>query len=330
MLINILRRNSFAAFIFCLLVLFLFWLPKLFFGLESGTPENLANTIPQPLWLECFQNKDCAIWLAFALTAIATYFLLLLGDRFLDYSLNEFALPLLYVVVVSAFPATQWFSGVQLAVLLLIIGLRYLFLVRQKHLGLGELFIAVFCFSCAAFCFPPALLILVLPIVLFITNISGWRAWIIFIVAATLPFAYLLLYYWVSANDITPALDNLCLLLPDFHIALPTTTIPQLVFIVIVFFGIIFAFSHGFLQRMGTKAQHAYVHLIIALLLLFSVLGIFFYPTYSYQLLPLIALPVSVMLAYYFLTPSRGRKKKLIYLYVLIAAVVYLQVVEFL
>jgi len=329
MLISLIRRNNFATIIFCFVILLLLWLPRLFLDFESGANLSYEPIAAQSLWLRCLFNETSLLFPAFFLTLLSAYFLLILSNRYLNYSLNGFLFPLFYVVIASAFPATQWLSGVQVVVPIIILGLHYLFRARQKLFGVAEFFLAVFCFSCAAMCFPPAVLMLLLPIILFVLITVNWRYWIAFIIAAALPFAYLLLYYWVFTKDITPATDALLLLLPTFPPELPVTTIPQIIFFVIVAWLLLLIFSSGFLQRTGTKAQNVFVHTVFTLMLLLFAAGFFFYPIYNYQLMPLLALPVAAILPDYF-ARRKNRKKKIIGSFILIAAVVYLQVVEFL
>ncbi|MDR2801985.1 MAG: DUF6427 family protein [Prevotellaceae bacterium] len=330
MLIGSLKRNTFFALSVCFLLLFVMWIPSLFSLAEIPSGEAYQQMQARSLWLGLLPDTKIWTYIAFILTFITAASLLILNNRHLFHSENEFLLPLLYVLFSSAIPATQWFSGIQAVTLLIFIGLHFLFDSHQRLSGLAELFTASFCFSLASLCFPPALLLLPLaPVAILILRTFAWRDWIVSFFGALTPYAYLLFYYWLSAKDITTAKEAFLILLPQ---GLPDAffgNTPLLVFFAGTVFLLFLSLTHTLTKASANKIKILHIRTTFTWMLLLVIAGIIFYPSYNYQAMPLLAAPITVITANY-LAQSGRRKMKVFCWLILWAAIIYLHIAEFL
>jgi hypothetical protein len=323
MLIDLLRRNQAFLLGFCLLLLLSLWVPQ---GLHpAATPDGYRQMAEQSPWLRLFPNA--ALWVVPGgiATLVAALMLLFLNYRHPFFSPDDFLLPLLYLLLASALPATRWASGAQAAAIGLSAGVNYLLHTHRKQPGLAELFTSAFCFSLSALFFPPALLwLLLLPVGLLLLRPIAWRDWVVWPAGAALPVAYLFLYEWLTLHDSAAAACRLLALLPEVPAAIPSFDRD-----VLLFFGLLAALLLAALLRRrkrndGTKTKVIYTRLLFGWMLLFSVAGMIFYPHFGVQVMPVMALPLAVILARYFAAP-RSAKRKLAGAILLLAAIVFLQ-----
>ncbi len=332
MLVDALRRNNFFALSFCFVLLLLLWLPRLLaVGSEVPAPGVYQAMANQSLWLAAVPPTGIWTVVAFLLTFAAAATFTLLNNRHLFHTPNEFLLPLVYILLSSAIPGTQWFSGVQVATLFIFTGLNYLLISYKNKPGLGALFIAVFCFSLASLCFPPALLLLLLliPAAVLILRSFSWRDAVVTFMAAITPFAYLLFFYWLTTHDATVAYNALLMLLPQIPNNTMSANWPVLVFFVCLALLTLIALTRTLAKQSVTKVRIAHIRTVFILMLVFGIAGLVFYPAYNYQIMPLLAAPAAVVIAAYLAQPGK-RKRKVACWLLLAGAIIYLQMAEFL
>lgn len=325
-MIESLKRNTFFALSVCFVLLFVLWLPSLFALAEIPSGEAYQAMQAQSLWMGLLPNTKIWTYIAFVLTFIVAASLLILNNRHLFHPTNEFLLPLLYVLFASAIPATQWFSGIQVVVLLILIGLNFLFASHQRLPGLAELFVASFCFSLVSLCFPPALLLLLLlPIGIVILRTFAWRDWIVAFFGALTPYAYLLFYYWMTTQDIAAAKEAFLLLLPQGLPDAPFNNTPLLVFFAGTAFVLLLSLTHHLTKASANKIKILHIRAIFTWMLLLVIAGMIFYPSYNYQAMPLLAVPVTAITANYLAQSGKRKMKTLCWLFIW-AAITYLYI----
>jgi len=329
---NLLKRNNVFALVFCVVLSLLLWSPRLLTSLSAaGAVQYPQATVPS-LWVDAMPNDILSTMLAFLFTFTGAGLLLFLNNRHMFHSTDEYLLPLLYVLIASAIPSTQWFSGIQVALIFVCMGFNYLLFSHYRTPGLAELFTATFVFSMAALCYPPLLLLLpLIPIGVIILRPFAWRDWVVMPVAALLPFAYVYLYFWMTMpnHDATAALANFDIFLPHMPEQLPFDNTPVVAFVSVLALILLISIVGGFSRQIGTKVKILHVRTIFLWMLLLLLAGSIFYPDCNYQLMPLIALPVAVITANYMAQPH-GRKIKTFCWLLLLSTIIYLQVAEFL
>lgn len=330
MLIGYLKQNTFFALSICFLLLFALWIPSLFSLAEIPAGETYRQMQARSLWMGLLPDAKIWTYIAFIVTFISAALLLVLNNRHLFHPASEYLLPLLYILFSSAIPATQWFSGVQAAVLLHFLGLHFLFASYQRQPGLAELFMASLCFSLASFCFPPALfLVLLLPAAIIILRVFAWRDWVVSFFGALTPYAYLLFYYRLATKDIAAVKEAFSALLPQ---GLPETfpgSMPLLLFFGSILFLLFLSLTSTLTKSSANKIKILRIRTIFTWMLLLVIAGIIFYPAYNYQAMPLLAAPATVITANYL--EQTGRRKIKIFCWLwLWAAVIYLHITEFL
>jgi hypothetical protein len=330
MLVDSLKRNTFFALSICFMLLFALWAPQLFSLGGDPSGEACRQMQAHSLWMGLLPDSLLLKYVAFFLTFVAAASLFILNNRHFFHPANEFLLPLLYILLASAIPATQWFSGIQVAVLLIIAGLNYLFASYQRAPGLAELFIAAFCFSLATLCFPPVFLfLLLLPVGLMIFRTFAWRDWATIFFGVLTPYVYLLLYDWLAMHRAADAYDAFALLLPQGLPEAPFGNMPLGIFFTCLAILLFLSLTHNLAKASANKIKTMHIRAVFTWMLLLGIAGLFFYPSYNYQIMPLLALPVTAITANYLAQSGRRKMKILCWLF-LLAAVIYLHVEEFL
>jgi hypothetical protein len=324
MLLDSLKRNTFLALSVCLALLTVLWIPSLFSLVKIPAGEAYRQIQAHSPWTGWLAGAKAGTYIALILTFITAASFVFLNNRHLFLPTNEFLLPLLYTVFASAIPATQWFSGVQAAVLMHFIGLNYLFASRQRPPGFAELFIAAFCFALASLCFPPAfLLLLLLPVATMILRTFAWRDWVIMLFGALTPYAYFLFYCRLTARDSAAIQNTFRALLPE---SLPEASFHSAS--ILVFFGstafiLLLSLMHHLANSSANKVKIMHIRAVFTWMLLLATAGLFLYPAYGYQIMPLLAVPVTAISANYMAQPG-GRKIKCLCWLLLLAAIVYM------
>ncbi|MDR0667598.1 MAG: DUF6427 family protein [Prevotellaceae bacterium] len=319
---DLLKRNTFVASGFYFTVLLALWLPQLLLSSEPPAGFDSPAIAPAPAWISRLFEPAVSTWLAFVLTFVAAMLLSFLNYRHAFCSSDNYRLPLLYILTAAAIPSTHWLSGAQPATISVLIGLNYLFHSYQKSSDLRDVFIAAFCFSLSAICFPPALLLLLLlPAAILLLRPVAWRDWVVLLVGETLPFAYLALFYWLSLNDVAEPIKALW---PAFPIEAPAFDRPVLIFWGVVAGITVLSAGYGIPLKVGSLTKTLYGRRIFIWMLLLLAAGFVLYPAYGYDLMLLCALPVAVITAGYLAHSRHKRFKQLCWL-LWLAAMVYLQ-----
>ncbi|MDR1680543.1 MAG: hypothetical protein LBS12_02000 [Prevotellaceae bacterium] len=326
-MIELIKRNSFVASSFYLVVLLALWLLGRLFLPDAAADGFAGGAIaPSSVWIGRLFEPAVSAWLACALTFVAALLLTTLNYRHVFYPTGGYLLPLLYILTAAAIPSTQWFSGAQVAATGALIGLHRLFASYKKSSGLEDLFIAAFCFSLSAICFPPALLLLLLlPAAIFLLRPATWRDWVAVFVGGALPFAFLLLFYWLSLHDIATAAGNLYALLPSLPVARPVFDLPVLIFWGVLVVTLFLSLASKAPSSAGARTKTVYIRIIFCLMLLLLSVGVILYPAYGCAPMSLCAIPVAAITAGYFASARNRHIKRLCGL-LWLAAIVYLMI----
>ena len=318
---DLLKRNIFAASGFYFAVLLALWLPQLLLSSEQPAGFDGPAIAPSTAWISRLFEPAASTWLAFVLTFVTAMLLAFLNYRH-AFSSDNYRLPLLYILTAAAIPSTHWLSGAQPAAIGVLTGLNYLFHSYQKPSGLRDVFIAAFCFSLSAICFPPALLLLLLlPAAILLLRPVAWRDWVALLVGGALPFAYLALFCWLSLNDAAAPIRALW---PTFPVETPAFDRPVLLFWGVVAGITVLSAGYGIPQKAGSLTKALYGHRIFICMLFLLAAGFVLYPEYGYHLMLLCALPVALITAGYLVRSRHKRLKQLCWL-LWLAAIVYLQ-----
>jgi hypothetical protein len=164
-----------------------------------------------------------------------------------------------------------------------------------------------------------------LPDAIFYQRSVAWRDWMVAVSGAAAPFAYLILFYWLSLEDMTTASDSIQLLLPEMPVAVPVFELAVTIFCGVLAVLVLLALGRGLAQKAGAKAKITYIRIIFVWMLLLCIAGTIFYPAYGYQLMPLTAIPLAAIASYWFSLPRAKKMKWFCYL-LLIGAIVFLQI----
>jgi hypothetical protein len=281
-----------------LLLLLLLWLPDFWSGSQS------AGTFWIPL---TGQFTDGNLLSGKLFKGLALFGLLLnagalyvLGVRHAFFTQSLFSLPFFFMLFLSAFPQVRVFSPAWLSVFLLLLSLHHLFL-SENNGGNGHVFTAAFLGTLAGLVYMPAWIMLVgLGLGLVIWHQMKIRPYIIFLSGILLPLAGLLLFRFFVYEDADVYLSLLsdAILQPVGEFPLRSAST---LFLLLVFAYLSVRAVWTFLS-MDSKLNvfRARVFSIFVWMLILCVLFLLFNARGAEGFMPLLALPVSVCLSFYF------------------------------
>jgi hypothetical protein len=326
-----LKRNNFLALLFCLPLSLVLWLPRLICAADISVDITHQGVV-LPL-TSLYENVPGAwlMWLAFLLTCLNTFGLMLLYNRYTLHTTNSLLLPLLYVLLSAAIPVAQGFSYVQIEVLAVIIALYFLLPPPASRTGLGEVFMGTFWLSVACLFFPPGLaMLLVVPATLLLLRPFAWRDWAMFLTGAMAPFVYTFLYLRMAMRHTAGEIFmKLQAVLPEIPHGIIHSPLPVYLFYAALTIVLFIAIVRSSSRQTPSKISALRIRTVLCWMLLFVIAGIIFYPAYHYYIMPLLAVPAALLLADYFARPKSRKTKRFCWI-ILLAAILYLQIAEFL
>ncbi|MDR3184394.1 MAG: hypothetical protein LBT49_03210 [Prevotellaceae bacterium] len=295
------QRNPLATTLVCLTLLLLLWIPSLVFPI---TPEALHLNFMMPLqqWaIDSLQLQGQAgIRASFAVIALSTCFLFAINRRHLFVAGQEQLMLPLFVLISSAVPYSQQFSGAQVATLLVLLSIYYLFNSIQMVKALSSVFLAAFFTTLAGlFYLPSAIMLLVIFIGVLISKPFEWRDWVAYLTGMLTPCFYLVLRHYLRYGNFTgfgrTVTENLPVpATPDFALSLPET-------LLFVFLGMLALCAFLPLKASGRiiKVKSTRMRQILRCLFLFLLIPLLLFGA-SPGIMPLAAIPLSILAADYY------------------------------
>jgi hypothetical protein len=307
---NAIQRNPFTIGLVCLLLLLLLWLPALLFPIA---PQTLDAAPMMPLQEGMIKGLhlygQTGIWASLIFMTLTVGTLFVINRNHLFVAGQEQLLLLIFILLSAALPASQQFSGAQVASLCVLLSMNYLFNAIQKMKALSAVFLSACCASLASlFYFPAAITLFVLFVGILMAKPFAWRDWMAFLAGIATPYFYLFLYYYLESGDYTALGEIIILNIPQIALFTPDFSIVEYLFFVLLTIVILWSLlpfrTSGSLIKIKTTRMR---QMLKFLLLLFAVTGLLFKPAHA-GMMPLIAFPISVLVADYY---DHIRRKKL-------------------
>jgi hypothetical protein len=227
---NVIQRNPFAATLVCALLLLILWAPAFLFPLTPGTLD-LKFMMPLQQWaIETLQLQGKAgICAALITVSLSTCMLFLINRKHLFVAGQEQLMLLLFVLITSAMPYAQQFSGAQAAALLALLSLHYLFNSIQVLKAMSSLFLSSF-FAAAAtlFYFPAGVMLFLIFFGILLSRPFAWRDWIAYFTGMAAPYFYLFLYHYLRCGSYADLFQMLVDNIPPPEMPTFTFSIPEI------------------------------------------------------------------------------------------------------
>ncbi|MDR0692503.1 MAG: hypothetical protein LBF69_05650 [Prevotellaceae bacterium] len=309
-MINFFQRNPFVTSLVCLALLLILWIPSILFPIA---PEALYIKFMMPLqrWMiEDLQLQGHAgIWTSFIMIAAGACLLFVINRKHLFVTGQEQLMLLLFILISSAEPYTQQFSGSQAAVLFVLLSLHYLFRSIQVIKAISSLFLSAFFTALAAlFYFPSAVVLLAIFIGILISRPFAWRDWMAYFSGIATPCFYLFLHHYLRYGTYTDFWETMIEIIPPPVMPGFTFSIPELLLFVLLTIMALCSFFPGRPGSSPIKIKHTRMRQISKCLLLCLLISIAPLNTSQPCIMPLAAIPLSILAANYY---DHIRRKKI-------------------
>jgi hypothetical protein len=308
-MLNLIQRNPFATALVCTLLLLTLWIPAF---LLSTTPDSLTPERMMPLqrWMmdDLHLQGSAGIWTSLLALSLSTCLLLLLNRRHLIVAGQEQFMLLLFILLSSATPDCQQFTGAQAAAFFVLLSVYYLFQSIQMLRATSALFLAAFFTSTAGmFYFPAAIVLFVLFIGILISKPFAWRDWIAYCSGMATPWCYLFFQHYLRYGSYTDCRDMIFANIP--RPAMPELALSASEVALFVLLGVmaVCSFFPGRPSGSLIKVKSTRMRQVLKCMLFFLFPAALLFSASQPGMMPLLAIPLSILAANYYDNLRRRR-----------------------
>jgi len=316
---GIFKRNPTSAILTSLFIALSLW------GKSFFQPLQVVDDVPMmPLEHLLMQLVEMSPMLSTIAAFIFMYLLALMLIRLS--SLHFFAPeqiylpPFIFVLICSVFPIQQCMNGSYIAAFFVMLGLFQLFKMYRNERVFASIFLAAICISLASLFSASAIFLLITLFValLLLRMPTEWRDWVIALSGAALPYLYAFVAYMFTDNDGFTIFHLLhdCLFASSDLIFENGKQVEWLYmgFLMLVVLLAVLMLTRGLL---ASRVKVQKIHTLFVWMFFIMLVVMVALPSGSMFLIPLMALPASVLTANY-LTLTRYRSIAGILFYLLI------------
>ncbi len=299
---GIFKKNPASAVAVGTLLLLLLW-ARSFFGPPAVADD--APMMPLECWLMPLVERYplFSTIAAFLLLYVLGLMLIQLNNRHFFASEQAYLPPFIFALSCSAFPILHGLNGAYAAAFFFVLGLFFLLKLYKNERVFSSIFLAFALFSVASLFFAPAifLLLLIPPALLLLRTPTEWRDWAIALGGAALPYLYTFVLYLVTDNDGFTIFHMLSSALLSPSGGAPgdggVVAWVYLCYLLLVVLLAVLMLARG-LMTSRIKVQK--IHALFAWAFFILLLSMLLLPLNAVMLVPLTALPASVLMANYF------------------------------
>jgi hypothetical protein len=307
---NHLQRNPYAITLLCVALLLVLWIPAFLF---SVAPESFQLKYMMPLqqWMiEDLQLQGRAgIWTSLLMVSFGSCLLFVINRKHLFVAGQEQLMLLLFILISSAVPYSQQFSGSQAAMLFVLLSLYYLFHSIQALRATSSLFLSSFFTALASlFYFPSVVVLFTIFIGILISKPFAWRDWLAYFTGIATPYSYIFFHHYLRYGTYTDLRETMIENIPPPVMPEFTFSIPEILLFVLLAIMVLCAFFPGRPGSSLIKVKHTRMRQILKCLLLCLLLSILPFSTSQPGIIPLVAIPLSILTANYY---DHIRRKKI-------------------
>lgn len=322
MLLRIFNSKSVYSVILIPLVAFLFWMEPL------KTPITLVSTpgegmMPLYTYFAAFftGNTLFPVITGFILLLLNALVLSLLSYEFQFLQQRTFLPGILYIGIVSSFPALQTFHPVYPATLFVLLSVYYIFKTYHRKHEISSTFNASFLLSIGALFYLPVLTLLPLIwISIFVLQKNdNWRLLVIPLIGITLPWLLVWAFLFVSGSDqtiIASIMQGIKSVNNQFIFDAGFLIITFFIFLLSAF-GSISLVNSVSIRKMSTRKYFIILYWMLGLILP----SVFLFPSTGLGIIAISTISVSFLITHYFMSGKRGFWKELLFFLFLLALV---------
>jgi len=243
-----------------------------------------------------------------------------LSVRYLPFGRVNFTIPLFYLFFIFSFPQARMFSAAFPAALFVIFGLFALYKSGESKSPTAPLFISSFLSGCACLLYMPALVAVVSFVAIAITlHLFLGRNILVFLGGIVLTIGGCLFCRYLCFADLSDFLRIIYFDISDFHLQLLPPR-PATLFLTLVFIYLFGKSMIRWLHRAYGNQSYKY-KVLASFIWMFIVCGapVFLNANKVFGYLPILAIPASVLLAYYFSEERITKQMKVEFIVLLLA-----------
>jgi hypothetical protein len=306
---SIIQRNPFATALVCMALLMMLWAPAFLLPL---TPDalNLARMMPLQRWMidDLQLQGHAGIWTSLITVSLSTCLLLIVNRKHLVVAGQEQFMLLLFVLLSSATPHAQQFSGAQAAAFFVLLGMYYLFQSIQALKATSALFLASFFTAVASlFYAPSAVVFFTLFIGILLSKPFAWRDWIAYFAGIATPCFYLFFHHYLRYGSYVDCLEMMIDNMPLPAMPELALSVPEIALFVLLGVMAVCSFFPGRPSGSLIKVKSTRMRQILKCLLFFLFLAALLFSASQPGMMPLLAIPLSILAANYY---DNIRRKK--------------------
>ena len=307
---SLIQRNPFATSLACLALLLILWAPAFLFPVAPETLQLQFMTPLQQWMIEDLQLQGRAgIWISFIMVSFNACLLFVINRKHLFVAGQEQLMLLLFILISSAIPYSQQFSGAQAAVLFVLLSLYCLFQSIQAIKAMSSLFLASFFTTLASlFYFPSVIVLFTIFIGILISKPFAWRDWMAYFTGIATPYFYIFFYHYLRHGTYTDYWEKMIENIPPPAIPEFTFSIPEISLFVLLTIMMLCAFFSSRPTGSLVKVKHARMRQILRCLLLCLLISALLFNASQPGVILLAAVPLSILAANYY---DHIRRKKI-------------------
>lgn len=317
------RSSQISAAVVVILIGIGLWLKSI---LQIDNRPFLFDTVNMPFYSYALQllpnNAIVSRLITFLLVLFAGFYLLRINNHFVLNKQRSYMLPLVLILISSAFYPLQRLNPAVFASFFLVLSIYNIFAIYQKKDALDNIFRASISLGIAYLFYSPMLMVfLILFLGLLLLRSINIREWIVALVGLLLPVLLYLFAMFFIGTSIHEVFELFKLNLCVHSLSTMPTTIP-LAFLVCV--GIPFIWSLLYLaSNMGAQKNSVRKYQTLNFwLLVFVVIAFVAIPNASYELIYLAAIPLSFIFTNLFMNVNVNFISRILFLLLLVGAII--------
>lgn len=310
-------------------LLIVLWAPAFF---PPTAPETLRLQLMMPLqrWMiEDLQLQwQAGIWASFIMVSSGAFLLFVVNRKHLFVAGQEQLMLLLFILISSAMPHSQQFSGAQASALFVLLSLYYLFCSIQAIRATSSLFLASFFTALASlFYFPSVIVLFTIFIGILISKPFAWRDWMAYFTGIATPYFYIFFYHYLSHGTYADFWETLIDNIPPPALPGLTFSIPEILLFVLLTVMALCTFFPSRPAGSPVKVKHTRMRQIVKCLLLCLLISALLFSASQPGVISLAAIPLSILTANHY---DHIRRKKIfnLLLFLICLAIAGTRIVE--
>jgi hypothetical protein len=301
MILSFLKRplpTSFAAIVG---IAALIWVKYLFFPTEYSTLAISEASPLYPLGIKFFEGSPfISRLLSFAVIVISSLYLIQLNSKYILIQYRTYLPALFFTLIASSIKPIQHFSPALISTLLVIAAIDQTFASYDKGNPLDNLFKSAFLVGVASLCFlPSAIFIILLYLSSILFRPISLRGSLTLLFGFLTPWFFLFVYFYLLKDNLSYIPDALVLF---WNLNFEVTKIDVSIQVFFIYLALLVLVSG--LQLLSSFPNQKIVNRkfngVFLWFIAISISLVFFVPWGTFEIIYLVAIPISFLLSHFF------------------------------